>query len=284
MANPSQLGLYYIPPSGRENGVVIEGYKIYNVNRDRFDQWLRDTAEKNGVSIQYKTECIGFEYDREFSVQVEGPSGRCLYSSEYLIGADGVRSYTRRKLMPNEDTPVMLVAQEELNAEGDFGEYFYGFFREDISKAYAYVIPKSNRLFLGLGTTPHTKPNLHQLMIRFKKWLGTEFAFNELSLVRRETWAIPFGYFHLGVGNALLVGDAAGLCNPLSGEGIRPAIESAEAAAAAITTTGDSSLVNRYARNVEGLVFMLKDLNRFVRSMDNAAMEEFIHQEAKRQL
>ncbi|TXT54407.1 MAG: hypothetical protein BAJATHORv1_70107 [Candidatus Thorarchaeota archaeon] len=284
MQNPTRLGLYYVPPSGRKNRAVLDGYHIHNIDRDRFDQWLQDTAKKRGVDVQYHSKLVDFEHDQQFRIQIDTPSGKQIVTSDYLIGADGARSTTRQILFPEVEVPRMLVGQEEWRAGGDFGDYFYGFFRHDISKAYAYIIPKANRLLIGLGAVPHTEPNVNELLSRFKQWLTEEFGFRGLELFNREVWAIPFGYFYPGVGNALLVGDAAGLCNPLSGEGIRPAIESAEAAVFALVTDDETSLVERYSRNVAGLLAMIRELNEFVRGLDDDKMEEFVRQEAERSL
>ena len=46
MSNPSSLGLYYVPPSGRGNGGKLRNYSLLNVDRNAFDQWLRDKVKE----------------------------------------------------------------------------------------------------------------------------------------------------------------------------------------------------------------------------------------------
>ncbi|MFW9843765.1 MAG: NAD(P)/FAD-dependent oxidoreductase, partial [Candidatus Thorarchaeota archaeon] len=88
-----------------------------------------------------------------------------------------------------------------------------------------------------------------------------------------------------GDGNTLLVGDAAGLCNPLSGEGIRLAVESGEAAAAAISSENkDRNPAQDYARDIRGLVSMVTELNEFVRTVDDEGREIFVRNELKRRI
>jgi flavin-dependent dehydrogenase len=138
-------------------------------------------------------------------------------------------------------------------------------------------------MILGLGTVPHQDPSIAELLVRFKEWLRDEFSFSAKSLLRREVWAIPFGYFQPGRDKALLVGDAAGLCNPLSGEGIRLAVESAEAAATAITNPEtQNGPLEGYTRDIRGIADMVGELNRFVRQLDNAGREEFVREELSR--
>ena len=120
-------------------------------------------------------------------------------------------------------------------------------------------------------------------MTRFRAWLEKDFSFSPTQLIKREAWSIPFGYFTPGEGNALLVGDAAGLCNPLSGEGIRLAVESAEAASSAILTADEQTdPIVEYSRDIRGLSEMIKELNEFVRTVDDNGREKFVRDELSR--
>jgi geranylgeranyl reductase family protein len=280
---PQHLGLFYVPPSGRKNGGRVQGYKIHNIDRDGFDQWLRDLAEDAGAEVKYESQMTELHIESEHKVAVESKNGDFSAKSEYLVGADGARSSVRRHLHSEEKVPLLLVGQEHWDAKGDFEDCFYGFFRDDISIAYAYLIPKNDSMILGLGTVPHQDPSIAELLVRFKEWLRDEFSFSAKSLLRREVWAIPFGYFQPGRDKALLVGDAAGLCNPLSGEGIRLAVESAEAAATAITNPEtQNGPLEGYTRDIRGIADMVGELNRFVRQLDNAGREEFVREELSR--
>jgi flavin-dependent dehydrogenase len=178
---------------------------------------------------------------------------------------------------------MMIVEQEHWKSTGDFEDCFYGFFRGDISISYAYLIPKADSLIIGLGAVPHQEPNVSQLLTRFRAWLEKEFSFSPKQLLKKEAWSIPFGYFVPGEGNALLVGDAAGLCNPLSGEGIRLAVESAEAASSAILSADEQKdPIEDYTRDIRGLAEMIKELNEFVRTVDDKGREKFVREELSR--
>lgn len=282
-ADPAELGLYYVPPSGRVNSGRVKNYSIHNIDRGPFDQWLRDLATDSGVVVKHDTRCIDVTKTDQYNVVLDSKEGESVERADYIVGADGVRSSVREKLFKSTTTPVMIVEQEHWSASGDFEDCFYGFFRGDVSISYAYLIPKADSLIIGLGAVPHQEPNVAQLLGRFRAWLEKEFSFLPTQLIKREAWSIPFGYFIPGEGNALLVGDAAGLCNPLSGEGIRLAVESAEAASAAILNSdGKKDPTEDYTRDIRGLSEMIAELNEFVRTVDDKGREQFVREELSR--
>ncbi len=283
--DPAELGLYYVPPSGRRKSGRVKNYTIHNIERASFDQWLRDLARDASVDVKYNSQCMGVQKADKFKIRIESGEGTTYVSSDYLVGADGVRSTVRNCLFPQKDTPKMIVGQEHWKANGDFEDCFYGFFKGEVSISYAYLIPKADSTVIGLGAEPHQKPNIVQLLRKFRKWLEIEFSFSPKQLLMKEAWSIPFGYFIPGEGNALLVGDAAGLCNPLSGEGIRLAIESAESATTAILTAdGENEPSRIYAKDIQGLVDMISELNEFVRTVDDEGRERFVKEELLRRI
>ncbi|MGY5858519.1 MAG: NAD(P)/FAD-dependent oxidoreductase [Candidatus Thorarchaeota archaeon] len=281
--DPSELGLYYVPPSGRANGGRVKNYSIHNIYRAPFDQWLRNLAAEEGVVVKHDSQCIDIAKTDQYKVLIQSKEGESIVQSDFLVGADGVRSLVRKKLFPTSNAPVLIVEQEHWKRTGDFEDCFYGFFRGDVSIAYAYLIPKDDSLILGLGAVPHQEPNVAELLKRFRIWLEKEFSFKPSSCIKKEAWSIPFGYFIPGEDKTLLVGDAAGLCNPLSGEGIRLGVESGEVAANAISSYNNERDPSQiYARNVGGLVNMIEELNDFVRTVDDQGREEFVRNELAR--
>ncbi len=281
LAMPSELGLYYVPPSGAKNGGAVKDYRIHNIKRAAFDQWLRERVAEAGVTVRYNSRFISFHNDLHTMV-VEAPSGPIRLETRFVIGADGVRSRVRSVLFPNGSFPVMLVGQEYWTAEADLGNYFYGFFRGDLSPSYAYVIPKDNNLILGLGVLPRSSPTITEALAGFKDWLVREFSFRPQQRVRREMWAIPFGFFQPGRENVLLIGDAAGLCNPLSGEGIRLAIESGEYAATALQN--ELNPLDAYIADVNSISDFVLNVYAFVTKMNDDGREQFVREELARRV
>ncbi|MFQ6053394.1 MAG: NAD(P)/FAD-dependent oxidoreductase [Candidatus Bathyarchaeia archaeon] len=284
MCSPRELGLYYVPPSGMENGGRVRNYRLLNVNRDSLDQWLRDLAEEEGAQIRYETSFIGFkQLDRLQVVLGDKDGGTVKMTTRYLIGADGVYSRVRRQLYGAEDR-FLHVMQEHLKAEGDFEDCFYAVFRGEISPTYGYIIPKDGLLVVGVGVPQPCSTSIFVYINRFKEWLTEEFAFKQTSLERREVWAIPYGFVRKGVGDVLLVGDAAGLCNPLSGEGVRLAIKSGEAAGNSILEAVQEGKAPSvfYNHHIEHRARFLRRIHRFASSLTDEGREAFVKSELSR--
>jgi len=281
MEEPAELGLFYVPPSGRKKSGRVPNYKIHNIDRDKFDAWLLKVVDASNVDVLTDTRFTNVTDSEIHSVRGD-ESIHVKY--KYLVGADGVRS-TVRQLLTHEQVGVLLVGQElwSCTYDGDLSDCFSGFFRGDLSIAYAYTVPKGEDLLIGIGVQPKSSPNVAEAMKLFKNWLTDDFSFEEKQIRTKETWAIPFGFFVPGAKNTILVGDAAGICNPLSGEGIRLGIESGESAASAISRaeTG-ADLQLSYSTEIGGLANMVKDIHDFVLSLDDKGREQFVSEELAR--
>jgi flavin-dependent dehydrogenase len=116
----------------------------------------------------------------------------------------------------------------QCNAAGDTPELF---FCRDL-KGYGWVFRKQNYLNIGLGRQDNHKLNAH--IAEFVRWLKTE------NKIPQDIPEKMLGHAYLLYGdnhrpllddNVMIIGDAAGLAYAQSGEGIRPAIESALIAA-----------------------------------------------------
>ncbi|MFQ6065435.1 MAG: NAD(P)/FAD-dependent oxidoreductase [Candidatus Bathyarchaeia archaeon] len=282
--SPEKLGLYYIPPSGGEKGGSMSNYKLFNINRDLFDNWLINLAEDSGVQVWYGTEFLELRQSKLIQVLARKKGSIVKMTSQYLIGADGVHSKLRRQLYPKIKVETLPVLQEHWRAEGDFDNYFYAFFSGEISSTYAYVMPKDGLYVVGVGAPKKHSTSVSMSIGQFKEWLSKEFAFKPLRLVRRETWAIPYGFDLEGVGNVILVGDAAGFCNTLSGEGIRFAIESGVAVGNAIQEALSSNrhLAPIYMSHAEWIYSFLRMTHEFAIHLTDEGREEFVRSELSR--
>jgi geranylgeranyl reductase family protein len=283
--SPSELGLYYVPPSGRKNSGRVPNYKIHNIVRERFDEWLLKLASDSNVEVITETQFLDLSIGASVEVVGRRDNEDLRFESNYCVGADGVRSTVRRIIRPETTAPALIVGQELWSdwKKSDIEECFYGFFRGDISIAYSYVIPKGENILIGLGVEPRSTPNVVEALGMFKAWLKEEFNFQDKTMISKEVWGIPFGYYIPGKGNVLLVGDAAGLCNPLSGEGIRLGIESGESAASAISRSmKGSDLRDAYRKEVGGIADMVRKIYDFVISLDDVGRETFVREELAR--
>ena len=284
MCSPRSLGLYYVPPSGRENGGTMRNYRLLNVNRDFFDRWLREVAGEEGVQIGYETSFMEFKPGQPVLVELNTRDGGTIRkTTRYLIGADGVHSKVRRQLYGAEHG-ILHVVQEHLVADGEFEDCFYACFSGAISPSYGYLIPKDDLFVIGAGFNGPLPDPISACLNPFKEWLAEEFAFQQREMRTREVWAIPYGFVCGGIGDIILVGDAAGLCNSLSGEGIRFAIRSGEAAGESVReamTRGDA-LSAIYKNKIEPLARLTRKIHDFAVSLTDEGREEFVKSELKR--
>jgi flavin-dependent dehydrogenase len=165
---------------------------------------------------------------------------------------------------------------------GELPADFHCVFAGMLSPFYAYSVPKGGLLKIGSGMTEEERTDLMPSLDRFSKWLEQNGVADLGKVVQQEGWAIPFGEQQLDAAGALLVGDAAGLCNPLSGEGIRLAIESGQLAAESIIEAGAQSPVPDYRDGVAGIAQMVAALHRVVLTTDDDAREQFVAAELAR--
>ena len=284
LCTPFTLGLYYVPPSGRNSGAAMSNYRLINVNRDRFDHWLCREAEKAGATILYGTQFVEFSQDDSITVRAKNQDGTITIESRFLIGADGVFSKVRKQLYPGSKRNIMTILQECWKAKGEFDDHFYTFLKQEVTPTYGYVIPKDDLLLIGTGTIPGTAISLPESMRRFKQWLGTEFHFMPESLENKEGGAIPYNSLFGGERNVILVGDAAGFCNPFSGEGIRLGIESGIMAGESVQQAIDnpSELSSFYNRQVKGLGDFVSSTYAFAASLTDEEREKFVDAELQR--
>ncbi len=283
MSSPRTLGLYYVPPSGRRNSGSVRRYKLLNINRDLFDRWLCGVAEGSGAEVWYETELLDLRPSGGNRILAKGNAGTIEAEARYIVGADGVYSKVRRQLYKR-GMKAFSIVQEHYEGQGDFGDYFYTFFRGEVSPTYAYVIPKDGLFVIGLGSSGTDPTPMHTRVERFKAWLAEEFAFRPISLERREAWAIPDGSVALGEGDVVLAGDAAGFCNPLSGEGVRLAIESGIAVGEALKDAIENGrpIVESYQERVEWIALLVHEFRRFTSSLTDEDREKFVKSELNR--
>jgi geranylgeranyl reductase family protein len=181
-------------------------------------------------------------------------------SARTLIGAGGHYCPVARHLgnrLGREEDPVSAQEVEfrltpEQAAQWDFdGQCPELYFLPDLS-GYAWVFRKGDYLNVGLGS--HNSHRLGERVHDFADWLYDQHRMPAPIFGRFKGHAyLLYGNARrpLAVEGALLVGDAAGLACDQSGEGIRPAVESALLAAAALIARrgGDTAdVAQRYRR------------------------------------
>lgn len=179
--------------------------------------------------------------EKEDRVVVETRGGDRI-ESRYLIAADGANSVVARSLGLRRGKIMAAAIEVEAPAPAAVLDRFADtpmFIFGEVRLGYLWIFPKSDHLSIGIGAL-HPKPGelkatLRRVMARF----GIS-----LDGLPMHGHPLPIYIHHepIATQRILLVGDAAGLVDPFSGEGIRFAIKSGRLAAEAIL----SGHVERY--------------------------------------
>ncbi|MEW5956686.1 MAG: geranylgeranyl reductase family protein [Chloroflexota bacterium] len=217
--------------------IPVPNRSAQTVRRDRFDAHLLAYARAEvgqGTAVRKVTETA----DRVIVETVDGDT----FVGRYLIGADGANSVVAHALGLRRDKALAAAIEAEVPASPEtlrrFGQALLFIFG-DIRQGYAWIFPKADHLSVGMAAL-HPKPGQLQAALA---QVATCYGLS-LAGVRLHGHPIPI-YTHrepIATARVLLVGDAAGLVDPFSGEGIRPAIKSGRLAAEAIL----SGQPNRY--------------------------------------
>ena len=192
--------------------------------REQFDSLLLDTAIGAGAELRViKALQNVVECPDGVTVQTDGGE----FSGRYLVGADGANSQVRRMIGAEFGfhrgfaleglVPYTRIAPRP-EMTFDFGCVDYG---------YGWLFPKSDHVNVGLYTCSAYVPlSKNALRDYCEHKLGTADIDNIVGY--------PLGMggsrYFAGKSRVLLVGDAAGLVEPLYGEGLHNAVKSGELA------------------------------------------------------
>lgn len=169
-------------------------------------------------------------------------------AARVLIGADGVNSLLARRLWGRSQAPGGTAFALEVEAPKPPGEEAL---EVDLGAApwgYAWAFPKAGGLTLGIGGLEGQSDDLKSALAA---WLSANGHPQDL---RVKGHHLPFGGFAPvpGAGRCLLVGDAAGLVDPITGEGIAWAVQSGalagQAVAQALAADTPGAALGAYAR------------------------------------
>lgn len=149
----------------------------------------------------------------------------------HLIGADGANSKVRRLIGGQRSRLIKLPAIEADVPVKNAGRYSMTFDFSRNIKGYYWIFPRKNHVNIGIfSALPNGTMNRALLKAYAKDRLKTDV----LTDVKGYPIATSYGRTYLGTGRVLLTGDAAGLSEPLLGEGIYSALKSGILSARAI--------------------------------------------------
>jgi geranylgeranyl reductase family protein len=202
---------------------------VLMTQRRRLDAFLLDAARERGAEVREET-----------SVEIEASNNVLLTTGERveagaIVGADGANGTTARAL--GLGGGILHGVAYEGNAGYDAlprERYARRMVVElaDIPGGYGWVFPKGDHANVGVGAWKEEGPRLRDHLRRVCEAHGLEPE--QLEEMRGHRLPLRMPGTRIAGGRALLVGDAAGLIDPVSGDGMYECFVSSRLATAAI--------------------------------------------------
>ena len=236
-----------VSPSGRRARLPMptDGAHAAVVCRRALDAALVAVARRRGVDIREGCAVDALKQDHG-AVQLTLADGSVLDAS-FVIAADGHWSAVRRAVEP--DAPHDLGEWHAVRQyfEGVDDDRLWVIFERDLLPGYAWVFPlPGGRANVGYGVLRSDGRSGRELKDLWPDLLARPVMRDVLGPRARacdsvRAWPIPARYDlnRLACGRVLFAGDAAGVVDPMTGEGIAQAIETGMLAAEAIATGAD---------------------------------------------
>ncbi len=219
-----------IAPSEREVDMPIEGGYVGMVDREVFDEWLRERAASHGASRRTGTfETLERDGDGTAVVcyRASGdPKGSepKRVRARLVVGADGARSMVARQAIPKgNEVPCVFAYHEIIRSPSNDNAAFEGsrchiYYQGHLSPDfYAWIFPHGETTSVGVGSA-RKGFSLRGAVSSLRETTGLDAA----ETVRTEGAPIPLRPLKCWDNgrDVLVVGDAAGIVAPASGEGI----------------------------------------------------------------
>ena len=215
----------------------------YVIPRSIFDNYMFEKAKKvSDAEEGFTVNDLLFEGNRVIGVKGKSVDGsEKEFRGNLILGADGPNSIVSKKVglyqMDMDHTAVGIRCYYE-NVK-DLTDQIELHYVEEINPGYFWIFPAGkNRANIGVGLlksiVKKESRNLGEIMINIINSDNFKYRFSDAILLEKPTgWNLPLGSIkrkNHGEG-FLLLGDAAGLVDPFTGEGIGNAMVSGQIAA-----------------------------------------------------
>ena len=228
-----------VSPSERKVDMPIDGGYVGMVNREAFDEFLRQRASQHGAVRRNGTyERIERDGDGTAFVEYLDEAGVAQkVKTGLVIGADGALSKVARQELPDVHVPYVFAYHEILEVPESAKRGGFDGRRADViydgrvsPDFYGWIFPHGDTASVGSGSA-HKGLSLKQSVSRLRATHGLD-GFRTL---RREGAPIPLRPAKRWDNgrDVILAGDAAGVVAPASGEGIYYAMVGGQLAAEA---------------------------------------------------
>lgn len=277
-----------ISPSDIRVDMPIDGGGYVGmVDRDIFDEWLRDRAALAGAERRTGTFTrLIHQVDGTVLVQYKAGEDSRTIRARAVIGADGANSAVGRDALPKLKKSPFVFAYHEIvevpetpgpTYDGTRCEVYYqGRLSPDF---YAWVFPHGKTASIGVGSA-NKGFSLRDATKATREAAGLAGA----QTIRREGAPIPLRPLKRWDDgrNVILAGDAAGVVAPASGEGIYYAMVCGEMVAEAVGTfleTGRASalaMARKRFMKAHGRVFLILGIMQYFWYSSDKRRERFV--------
>jgi geranylgeranyl reductase family protein len=198
--------------------------------RSRLDQFLVERASEAGAEFR---DGVRVTVESETSLRVDDAP----VAVDAIVGADGANGTTAKALGLGGDIVPGVALEGNVPHEVVGGDTYRGRMVIELAilpGGYGWIFPKGDHVNVGVGGWGSEGPRLRDELNRLCREYGVDPA--DVTNLRGHRLPLRRPTTELAGERALLVGDAAGLVDPVSGDGIYEALVSAKLAADAITT------------------------------------------------
>jgi geranylgeranyl reductase family protein len=252
----------------------------YMTQRCRLDQHLAERAAEAGADL----------HDGEALREIEPTSGGSgfsltvrtdndVYNARILIGADGANGISGRSLGLRPEYEEAVAFEGNVMFRGDVPGEWRDVVALDLgglAGGYGWVFPKADHLNVGVGAWKYASFTLKPKLAELSRRYGFDPA--RLENLRGHHLPVRRPGTPIVRGSVALVGDAAGLVDPLSGEGIHMAFASGRLAAdeALRVLSGETGDMSGYESAVESQLQAELTVSRQLQELFNFAPPPYL--------
>ncbi len=280
-----------VAPSGHRVDIPIDNGFVGMVDREVFDEWLRERAQSRGAR-RHDGSFERLERDADgvavvhFTHRLGDTEVHARVRARAVIGADGARSRVATQAVRGGEPAPCVFAYHEIVRRPDAPPPGYDPDRCDViydarcsPDFYGWVFPHGDTLSIGTGSADKGF-SLRTATARLREASGLAGA----ETVRREGAPLPMRPLRKWDNgrDVVLAGDAAGVVAPASGEGIYYALLGGQLAAEAVAEflrTGDARALAQARKRfmkAHGTVFRVLGIMQWFWYRNDRLRERFV--------
>ncbi|MGA1820510.1 MAG: geranylgeranyl reductase family protein [Thermoplasmatota archaeon] len=241
-------------PSGRNLALRAGKVKAVSIDRAGLDKVLFRMAASSGAEPLISTKALSLERSGSdhHTVKCKGALGSGSIDADFVLGCDGASSMVRRSL--GLEKPLDVIPGVSIRVETDDGRVpqdIVGVFtgKETAKGFFAWSVPSGTTSSMRVGLAANDGASLrtgwNSLMRdpRLGEWLGMEDGrVPGMGRLSFNLGPVPMGSPRTIIsGNAVILGDSAGMAKPTSGGGIYPGLMAVDELVKAVDRAGGPS-------------------------------------------